>query len=148
MQREIGEWIAGPFLGGWQDDHAKKDLKESERAIGQDAPACRCALAHRYLLLGIPAKLHQRTHHFRAHSDGFQPVASPQLCLISLGAVTWRLQMQPNLEESWPGAPYARRTETGTGRPNQGNDSTNSRELQTSKLKIDALLKRSILQRK
>jgi hypothetical protein len=26
-------------LGGWQDDHAEKDLEESQRGSGQDAPA-------------------------------------------------------------------------------------------------------------
>jgi hypothetical protein len=29
-------------LGGWQDDHADKDVEESHKRSGQDAPACRC----------------------------------------------------------------------------------------------------------
>jgi hypothetical protein len=28
-------------LGGWQNDHAEKDLEESQSGGGQDAPACR-----------------------------------------------------------------------------------------------------------
>ena len=31
-------------LGGWQDDHAEKDVEESQRGSGQDAPARRCPL--------------------------------------------------------------------------------------------------------
>jgi hypothetical protein len=31
-------------LAGWQDDHAEKDLEESPRGSGQDAPASRCPL--------------------------------------------------------------------------------------------------------
>ena len=31
-------------LDGWQDDHAEKDLQESETSSRQDAPACRCPL--------------------------------------------------------------------------------------------------------
>ena len=31
-------------LAGRQDDHAEKDLEESQRGSGQDAPACRCPL--------------------------------------------------------------------------------------------------------
>ncbi len=31
-------------LGGWQDDHAEKDVEESQRGSGQDALACRCPL--------------------------------------------------------------------------------------------------------
>ena len=65
-------------LGDWQDDHDEKDLKESERASGQDAPVCRCALAHH--LLGLQTKHHQRPHHERAHSDGFN-LSSHDTCV-------------------------------------------------------------------
>jgi len=37
-------------LGGWQDDHAEKDIEDSQRGSGQDAPACRCPLEHELLL--------------------------------------------------------------------------------------------------
>jgi hypothetical protein len=37
-------------LGGWQDDHAEKDLEESQRGSGQDDPACRCPLEREGLL--------------------------------------------------------------------------------------------------
>jgi hypothetical protein len=31
-------------LGGWKDDHAEKDLEESQRGSGQDTSVCRCPL--------------------------------------------------------------------------------------------------------
>jgi hypothetical protein len=33
-------------LGGWQDDHAEKDVEESRNGSGQDAPASRCPIEH------------------------------------------------------------------------------------------------------
>ena len=36
-------------MGGWQDDHDEKDLEESQRGSGQDAPACRCPLKRELL---------------------------------------------------------------------------------------------------
>ncbi len=36
-------------MGGRQDDHAEKDLEESPRGSGQDAPACRCPLEEELL---------------------------------------------------------------------------------------------------
>jgi len=36
-------------LGGWQDDHAEKDVEESQRGSGQDAPASRCPLQQELL---------------------------------------------------------------------------------------------------
>jgi hypothetical protein len=50
-------------LGGWQDDHAEKDVEESQRGSGQDAPACRCPLEQE--LLG---------RHPQWHGKGNEPV--------------------------------------------------------------------------
>jgi hypothetical protein len=36
-------------LGDWKDDHVEKDLEESQRGSGQDAPACRCPLEQELL---------------------------------------------------------------------------------------------------
>ena len=36
--------------GGWQDDDAEKDLKESQTSIGQVLPARRCALEQQLLV--------------------------------------------------------------------------------------------------
>ncbi len=36
-------------LGGWLDDHAEKDLEESQRGSRQDAPTCRCPLEQEVL---------------------------------------------------------------------------------------------------
>jgi len=45
-------------LGGWQDDHAEKDVKESQRGSGQDAPASRYSLEQK--LLGRRPQWHSR----------------------------------------------------------------------------------------
>ena len=46
-------------LGGWQDDHAEKDVEESQRGSGQDAPACRCPLEQE--LLGRRPQWHEKS---------------------------------------------------------------------------------------
>jgi hypothetical protein len=55
-------------LGSWQDYHAEKDLEESQRGSGQDAPASRCPLEQELLeqevleqeLLGRRPQWHSR----------------------------------------------------------------------------------------
>jgi hypothetical protein len=58
-----------PSRDSWHWEAAQKDLEESERASGQDAPACRCPLEDH--VLGVNTRLLQRTHQLRARSDGF-----------------------------------------------------------------------------
>ena len=36
-------------MDGWQDDHAEKDVEESQRVGGQDVHACRCPLEQELL---------------------------------------------------------------------------------------------------
>jgi hypothetical protein len=36
-------------LGDWEDDHAEKDVEESQRGSGEDVTSCRCPLEHELL---------------------------------------------------------------------------------------------------
>ena len=45
-------------MGGWQDEYAEKDLEESQRGSGQDAPTSRCPLEQE--LLGRHPQWHAR----------------------------------------------------------------------------------------
>ncbi len=66
-------------MGGWQDDHAEKDLEVSQRGSGQDAPACRCPLEQE--LLGRRPQRHEKgkalVRFEAAHIDDSLGAASP-----------------------------------------------------------------------
>jgi hypothetical protein len=90
-------------LGGWQDDHDEKDVEESQRGSGQDAPASRCPLEQQ--LLGPCPQWHRKGKapiYFEATCIHDSPVPLPH---SNWAAVQLQDHMQSGLqEECWRSA--------------------------------------------
>ncbi len=92
-------------MGGWQDDHAEKDVEESQRGRGQDGSASRCPFEQ--VLLGRRPQCHGKRKapvRFEATCGNDSPTSTParvlQECWCS--AERWLTSISATIKSEQP----------------------------------------------